>query len=587
MNQGECCIEPVIETIPKMFEIQTVVDMWMEGKIKILDNVLQRPEADDWKPIKKIQKTKDKKTKKEKRTEQIIHSKKAISYMEQVLNGQVDSSTMTLVVADTFKSELEGKILEVKKEIELAKSNKIDKRVIQSLEASLNYYDTILNDILNCHDLSKVVYFCIDGQNRIINALTPFITGKRYPKDDKSNFLKLFETGDSLMFRNADDTCVVRDNFILNDLTHGQQGAILKKEIQVTIAETGTIENHVTSLIGINEGTPWPSFVKILTKKWMTPVGYVLLQYVNKESSTYPLIKQFFSLVTGKYDFSNKYIRSKHGDCYAILELAYYHYKQSWPTSESKLEDFLKDEPYENSKKVASVEFVMEFFKWLTITMNPVETEKNKGKPFSKSFTKEHHVNCLFMLFSLITIKDLRLVNINFYNDKQTFNVLKDIDQPSEFILDFTEYLEDLKDPEEHPDDFEDPDDVTSYKNNTFKWSSNGNFTPAHINCKEKFLVKYVKDSWEKLENEKVVNKFAKRKNRIGPVGRGGILRNQNGKDPYARDIEGASSMIDKFDPNTENGHIKAIKGKGRGSDKKENKQVEYIDDNRTTLSSV
>ena len=102
MNQGECCIEPVIETIPKMFEIQTVVDMWMEGKIKILDNVLQRPEADDWKPIKKVQKTKDKKTKKEKKTEQIIHSKKAISYMEQVLNGHVDASTMTLVVADTF-----------------------------------------------------------------------------------------------------------------------------------------------------------------------------------------------------------------------------------------------------------------------------------------------------------------------------------------------------------------------------------------------------------------------------------------------------------------------------------------------------
>lgn len=101
--------------------------------------------------------------------------------------------------------------------------------------------------------------YIIDGQNRILNAIVPFINNE-FPLG-ATDIPIVDENGKVVEFAQGKH---------YNELHESLQDAFLNIELLYMVAEEGDIQELVNALIAKNEGYPWTEWQKMITRFWFS-----------------------------------------------------------------------------------------------------------------------------------------------------------------------------------------------------------------------------------------------------------------------------------------------------------------------------
>ena len=129
------------------------------------------------------------------------------------------------------------------------------------------------------------MYYIIDGQNRLVNAIKGFYEG-------------VFPLGEKTITAKDGDEEYVLSGQKYTDLPSKYKDFIDEIRLTVLRAQTGDIDSFVDSLIAKNEGLTWEPWMKQITKKWYTIYRKEISKITNN-----PQVKDTLNKISGK-DYS-------------------------------------------------------------------------------------------------------------------------------------------------------------------------------------------------------------------------------------------------------------------------------------------
>ena len=129
------------------------------------------------------------------------------------------------------------------------------------------------------------MYYIIDGQNRLVNAIKGFYEG-------------VFPLGEKTITAKDGEEEYILSGQKYTDLPSKYRDFIDQIELTVLRAQTGDIDSFVDSLIAKNEGLTWEPWMKLITKKWYTIYRKEISKITNN-----PQVKDTLNKISGK-DYS-------------------------------------------------------------------------------------------------------------------------------------------------------------------------------------------------------------------------------------------------------------------------------------------
>ena len=145
---------------------------------------------------------------------------------------------------------------------------------------------------------SGTMYYIIDGQNRLVNAIKGFYEGT-------------FALGDKIITAKDDGEEYVLSGQKYADLPLKYREYIDNINLTVLLAQKGDIDSFVDSLIAKNEGLSWEPWMKLITKKW-----YTLYRKKISEITSNTQVKNTLNKINGR-----DYSYDKNGHDLIISEL--------------------------------------------------------------------------------------------------------------------------------------------------------------------------------------------------------------------------------------------------------------------------
>ena len=129
------------------------------------------------------------------------------------------------------------------------------------------------------------MYYIIDGQNRLVNAIKGFYEGT-------------FALSDKIITAEDDGKEYILSGQKYADLPLKYREYIDNINLTVLLAQKGDIDSFVDSLIAKNEGLTWEPWMKLITKKWYTIYRKEISKITNN-----PQVKDTLNKISGK-DYS-------------------------------------------------------------------------------------------------------------------------------------------------------------------------------------------------------------------------------------------------------------------------------------------
>ena len=162
-------------------------------------------------------------------------------------------------------------------------------------------------------------FYCIDGQNRIFQAIVPFFKNK-YALDTGSFPIKI------------DGELVSLSGKSYNKFPDPFKEWFNNIELILVKGTKGDIDGFTDSLIWKNEGIPWTGWMKTLTKNFHSKYARQLKSLAESEG---PVLELFNKMTTNQH-----YIKDVRGFEYLSSELLLWMLHQSWPNDKTHKAQF-------------------------------------------------------------------------------------------------------------------------------------------------------------------------------------------------------------------------------------------------------
>lgn len=165
---------------------------------------------------------------------------RAKQYLHTVLTGAAKLDQFIVVPA-----ELVLQSLKYKAKFDAGKTDpKVWKQVISDIQEDVD---------------GGVLFYIIDGQNRIYNAIVPFFENKL--SLGSAPIIGTNAAGEEVFFQGKR----------YKDFDEEMKEYVKGIELTLVVATKGDVDDFTNALIAKNEGLPWEEWMKNLTKKWMMP----------------------------------------------------------------------------------------------------------------------------------------------------------------------------------------------------------------------------------------------------------------------------------------------------------------------------
>tara|TARA_Y100000361_G_C11154682_1_gene343327 strand:- start:94 stop:1713 length:1620 start_codon:yes stop_codon:yes gene_type:complete len=137
-----------------------------------------------------------------------------------------------------------------------------------------------------------VEHFIIDGQNRLFEAIIPFINNKITLSTEQSIVFVMTDKDGNVEEFNAKGR-------LFKDLPKEIQDWIKSIQIPVAVGTQGDLERFCDTLIWKNEGVAWDDWQKMITKNWFTRYLRQIRTLSDKDTSN-PIVTKLLSKISGK-----------------------------------------------------------------------------------------------------------------------------------------------------------------------------------------------------------------------------------------------------------------------------------------------
>jgi hypothetical protein len=398
--------------------------------------------------------------------------------------------------------------------------------------------------------LQGVKYILLDGQNRLVQALSKFFKGTLTSNIYTEDFLTYDVNSNGEISKDEKGNLAINElnNFRFTDLDLPEKTKQQFKNTKALIAEgtDGYVESYIDSIIAMNNGEPWTDFEGVIIKH--KPLSYKLNQLIFHN----PIIQSLFGNdeISGNVQgMSGTYEIEKKGDARFISEsiLLIGNNCNSGYGSESELVNMINDSSEEHLKAFEKVERYLTF---ISNTMNCLLNKKLKEK--EKPLDKEN-------LRGLILLLDVMLNKQNVANTNCVFNLnsVNDLKMPKTIFEQFIKWHNEKTDQYATPSDFQDGEPLPG----TYVISTRG-LRIKHVTARLQFINNFLADNYKSWISKGYVEQNNDDYKRYKEY----LLHKSNYKDIYAK---GNHDFNLRSRKSTD--HTIAVRGPGQGTNNVEN----------------
>lgn len=446
-------------------------------------------------------------------------NKRAKEYLESLFNGMAATQPFILVKRELIVRKLEEKINSLNQKIKVSGTDVTGEKALKS------QLERLLKDLNN--EFREAELVVLDGQNRLFLAITRFFIGQK-GKDSKwlaqafkgdqrddDNFLR-FTADKAIQLVDAAGNLEEINNFTVQDLPQAVIDALYEsKVLYCEVVNCRDFDDLSELWLVHNEGIPAAPFPKILMKHQLTYIGKIvenLGRHKDPSNPVFTILCNWF-YIRG-HGMTNQYSKDKNGMQKLVTEFAYYHLTGSWPDIED-LDKFMQNTAeFLKQRENALKEAIMIFEN----IAGHLEKKLDDKKMLPKQYTKENHIICYGIMFSLLLKRNEGLINRNFFGeDNEQIFKFDDILLKANFLDKFTKWIYNQKSAEHNPKAFHKYNGKTTPLKGTLPWSKAGNGR-EYIKAKETALINFLTEFWPKMHERNIVNSLGYKRRTISDM---------------------------------------------------------------------